>query len=42
MQAILNDSVTQKNLTIGVDVEAPAQAMTAVVTGAELFLPLQA
>lgn len=28
-------------LTIGVDVEEPAQAMTAVVTGVELVLPLQ-
>ncbi|RKJ45549.1 valine--tRNA ligase, partial [Butyricicoccus sp. 1XD8-22] len=27
-------------LTIGENIEAPSQSMTAVVTGAELFLPL--
>ncbi|OIK14359.1 valine--tRNA ligase [Bacillus sp. MUM 13] len=30
-----------EELTIGIDVEEPGQAMTAVVTGAELILPLQ-
>lgn len=29
-----------EQLTIGIEVEEPAQAMTAVVTGVELILPL--
>ncbi|MBE3569136.1 MAG: valine--tRNA ligase [Bacillales bacterium] len=30
-----------ETLTIGTDIEAPEKAMTAVVTGAEIFLPLE-
>lgn len=39
-KAYLEKFCNPESLVIGVDVEAPEKAMTAVVTGAELFLPL--
>ncbi|HWL13621.1 MAG TPA: class I tRNA ligase family protein, partial [Ureibacillus sp.] len=39
-KAYIEKFCNPQNLTIGVAMEAPAQSMTAVVTGAEIYLPL--